>query len=118
MMLPGETLRARILAGDEPAWLRRHTRRVYIINLALSTPVWVDRASINRLKREAVRKSRVYHTKYCVDHIVPVTHKLVCGLTVPWNLRIITRAENAKRSNRWWEWTEDLFDFPEQLRLL
>jgi hypothetical protein len=84
----------------------------------MSTPPWADRRAIAALKREARRRSRnSVDIRYCVDHIVPLTHQLVCGLTVPWNLRIITRAENAARSNRWWEYTSDLFDLPEQLRL-
>lgn len=105
-------LRTRILAGDEPPWLAHHSRRSYIIQFILSEPPWSDRSALWRIYREARRKGKV------VDHIVPVTHKLVCGLTVPWNLRIITRRENNARSNRWWEFTEDLFTDPEQLRLL
>ncbi len=67
---------------------------------------------MRRLAREARRRGLV------VDHIVPLTHCAVCGLNVPQILRLITREENAARSNRWWEFTPDLFAFPRQLRLL
>lgn len=38
---------------------------------------------------------------HAVDHIVPKRHKRICGLDVPWNLRIITWEENAKKSNKY-----------------
>lgn len=112
-----KALRHRVLAGDEPAWLACHPRRAYLVKVIQATPYWVDQRQLRAIKKEARRRS-VRDGRYQVaDHIVPLTHALVCGLNVPWNLRIITFAENAARSNRWWEFTEDMFTEPEQLRL-
>jgi hypothetical protein len=110
-------LRARLIAGDEPAWLSRHPRRAYIVQLALATPPWFDRAEVRRLDKRAKEISKQKGVPYVVDHVIPVTNKRVCGLNVHTNMAIITYQENARKSNHWCEWHGELFAEPEQFAM-
>jgi 5-methylcytosine-specific restriction endonuclease McrA len=74
------------------AWLA--TQRAQKRN---AMPAWVDRKAITAIYREC----RTRGLGYEVDHIIPLINKSVCGLHVPWNLRVITAAENARKGNRW-----------------
>jgi hypothetical protein len=38
--------------------------------------------------------------EYELDHRTPLKHPLVCGLHVPWNLRVVKRTTNQRKSNR------------------
>jgi hypothetical protein len=65
-------------------------------------PVWANRKVIANLYREARRLTKETGLVHSVDHIVPVKNKLVCGLHVEANLRVIPQAENLAKGNRWW----------------
>lgn len=69
----------------------------------LATPKWLKRKdilAIRHLYQIAITMSRTTGIPYVVDHIIPLQHDEVCGLHVPWNLRVITREENATKSNK------------------
>lgn len=110
-------LRARVLAGDEPPWLARHSRRAYIVQLLLATPAWTNLGEIRRLDRRARELSEQTGMPHVVDHVIPLTHKRVCGLNVPANLAVVRKDVNARKSNHWCEWHGELFSEPEQFPL-
>ena len=93
--------RARLLQGDTPAWVSNSSRSKYIAAVLLSAPPWVDRKALYALHEEAQALTRSTGRRHVLDHIVPLNHPRVCGLTVPWNLQITTWGANAAKSNRW-----------------
>lgn len=62
--------------------------------LKMRTPTWANREAIDAIYAEAQR------TNMTVDHIVPLRGKTVSGLHVEHNLQLLTREENARKSNR------------------
>lgn len=65
----------------------------------VATPSWANKQAIKEIYKTAVKLTESTGTVYEVDHIVPLTNKLVCGLHVEHNLRVVTFEENRKKSN-------------------
>jgi hypothetical protein len=68
-----------------------------------ATPKWLSRkqkSEIRQLYQIAITMTQTTGEQYVVDHIVPLRGESVCGLHVPWNLRVITQEENLKKSNK------------------
>lgn len=63
-------------------------------------PTWVDKKKIDEIYEESVFLSIFTGVPYHVDHIIPLAGKNVCGLHVPWNLRVISAKENQRKGNR------------------
>ena len=55
---------------------------------------------LRRLRLEAQLLSIDTGVKHEVDHIIPLIHDLCCGLTVPANCQILTKAANRKKARR------------------
>lgn len=107
-------LKARILSGTLPAWLLKHKRRKYIEMAANSTPTWADRKQLLKLAKLADEKERLTGVPHVLDHIIPLNHPFVCGLTVHYNMRVIPKGMNTQKSN---DLNAELFEHPEQLRI-
>jgi 5-methylcytosine-specific restriction endonuclease McrA len=69
----------------------------------LATPKWLSRkqkSEIRQLYQIAITMTQTTGEQYVVDHIIPLRADTVCGLHVPWNLRVITQDENLRKSNK------------------
>jgi len=67
---------------------------IYSSRLRKQTPLWVDKNKLKEIYSEAKRLNLT------VDHIIPLKGKNVSGLNVPENLQLLTRSENARKSNK------------------
>lgn len=67
-----------------------------------ATPSWLSRkqrTEIRAIYQAAILSTQITGQRYVVDHIYPLRSEVVCGLHVPWNLRILTQEENLRKSN-------------------
>jgi len=67
-----------------------------------ATPKWVtaeQKLAMRKTYLAAMRLTKISAERYVVDHVYPLISPVVCGLHVPWNLRVMTQAENLQKSN-------------------
>jgi len=68
-----------------------------------ATPKWItaeQKLAMREMYLQAQKITKITGERYVVDHIIPLISPEVCGLHVPWNLRVITQDENLKKSNK------------------
>ncbi len=88
------------------AWLDSNRGRVNARNaarkkaVAAATPPWADHGKIEAFYLEAARLTRETGVPHEVDHIFPIKGAASCGLHCEYNLRVITKAENARKRNK------------------
>lgn len=68
-----------------------------------ATPAWLtdaDREAMQELYAESIFLTQSTGQPYHVDHVLPLKGKIVCGLHVPKNLRVMPGSENISKGNR------------------
>jgi hypothetical protein len=69
----------------------------------LATPKWLTDRELSQIDATYLYskvKTRITGIQHHVDHIVPLKGATVCGLHVPWNLRVIPALENIRKKNK------------------
>jgi len=100
----------KLLRGEPVLWIENDKRARYIRQCVLSFPPWVDRVALKALWYQCRSKEKEEGVPYTLDHIVPLNHPYVCGLTVPWNLRVVPAIPNFSKGNSWHPDQFKLFD--------
>jgi 5-methylcytosine-specific restriction endonuclease McrA len=109
-----QTTRRKLLAGESVPWIENSKRGPYIRAIVLSCLPWVSNKELLALNAEARRITEETGILHELDHVVPVNNPRVCGLSVPWNLEILTHQQNNAKSNYWNPDQLSLFDNPAQ----
>lgn len=80
--------------------------RVYRANYRASklkaTPVWSDKEKVKKIYALAEQHRALTGEVVHVDHMVPLVHRLVCGLHNEFNLQIVIDGYNLKKNNHTW----------------
>ena len=63
-------------------------------------PKWANKEIIDLIYQQADDLTTTTGTRYSVDHIVPLRGKLVSGLHVEHNLRVLPLTENVSKTNK------------------
>src|SRR6478609_6473751 len=77
-----------------------HIAKIRAFKKRRATPPWLTedhKLQIKKIYEECSRLTNSTGIDYNVDHMVPINGENVCGLHVPWNLRVITAEENFKK---------------------
>lgn len=74
-------------------------RRAKVAN---AFPGWADKSKIDSIYKQSSQQTEQMNCEFHVDHIVPISHPLVCGLHWEGNLQILEASENMHKSNVYW----------------
>ena len=84
-------------SSPEGKAIRNNCNRKRAIKIERATPNWAG----DELIKLVYLKSQEWG--FAVDHIIPVGHKMVCGLHTWHNLQLLSTSENSKKHNKFLE---------------
>ena len=90
---------AEIRSVQAVAWSRAYVRARQA-NQAKATPPWANPGAIRGVYAQAKHLESLDGIPRHVDHIIPLKHRLVCGLHVESNLQILSASENVRKNNK------------------
>ena len=88
------------------AWSKKHPEyraardAIRRKNTNLAKPKWANSFFINEIYSLAQLRTKITGDQWDVDHIIPLQSKIVCGLHVPENLRVILHTDNMAKGNK------------------
>lgn len=91
----------RLLLGHWIPWIENNVRAPYIRACVLSFPGWVCKVELKTFWHEARAMEKLTGVRHDIDHIIPINHPRVCGLSVPENLQVIPSKVNGRKGNYW-----------------
>jgi len=78
-----------------------HKIRIYEASRRASklsaTPKWLTSKHKEEIESIYIKAQKMSLT---VDHIIPLSSRIVCGLHVPWNLQLLSQSENSRKGNK------------------
>lgn len=79
---------------------RKRQAPKYKAALRRASVVWADAAAVEKFYAEAARLTTETNVRHEVDHVEPLRGKLICGLHCEFNLRVVPRSINRRKSNK------------------
>lgn len=84
-----------MLEDPDEIWFEKEPRKRKALKQA--TPTWADREEIRRIYEKCDELNQRYPgTGFVVHHVIPISHRQVCGLHVPENLKVVSLSMKKK----------------------